>query len=79
MKNYYYVGITSNDIMDDTIRYVYKVDNANKTAYWETYKELRVKYNPPLKFSLSYAKQLAQCLRINGYNAFVITTTIDFK
>ena len=70
-------------IDDDSLKYVYKVDyNIDYdavTAYFGTYKELREKNEKPRKFSLKYAKDLAKYLRVHGYDAFVITTTADYR
>ena len=68
---------------DDSLKYVYKVDYNTDydavTAYFGTYKELREKNEKPKKFSLKYAKDLARYLRVHGYDAFVITTTADYR
>ena len=79
MKYYYYVGVMSMNINDDSLKYVYKIDYDAGTAYFETYRELREKNEKPKKFSLKYAKDLARYLRIDGYDAFVITTTSDYR
>lgn len=68
---------------DDSLKYVYKVDYGTDydtvTAYFGTYRELREKNEKPKKFSLKYAKDLARYLRVHGYDAFVITTTADYR
>ena len=79
MKYYYYVGVMSMNIDDDSLKYVYKIDYDAGTAYFETYRELREKNEKPKKFSLKYAKDLARYLRIDGYDAFVITTTANYR
>ena len=66
-------------IDDDSLKYVYKIDYDAGTAYFETYKELREKNEKPKKFSLKYAEDLAKYLRASGYDAFVITTTADYR
>lgn len=79
MRYYYYVGVMSMNIDDDSLKYVYKIDYDAGTAYFETYRELREKNEKPKKFSLKYAKDLARYLRIDGYDAFVITTTANYR
>ena len=82
MKYYYYVGVMSMSVDDNSLKYVYKVDCDTSyvvTAYFGTYKELREKNEKPRKFSLKYAKDLAKYLRVHGYDAFVITTTADYR
>ena len=79
MKYYYYVGVMSMSINDDSLKYVYKIDYDAETAYFETYRELREKNEKPKKFSLKYAEDIAKYLRANGYDAFVITTTADYR
>ena len=81
MRYYYYVGVMSMSVDDDSLKYVYKVDYDidTVTAYFGTYKELREKSEKPRKFSLKYAKDLARYLRVHGYDAFVITTTADYR
>lgn len=66
-------------IDDDSLKYVYKIDYDAGTAYFETYKELREKNEKPKKFSLKYAEDIAKYLRASGYDAFVITTTADYR
>ena len=82
MKYYYYVGVMSMSVDDNSLKYVYKVDCDTSyvvTAYFGTYKELREKNEKPKKFSLKYAKDLAKYLSASGYDAFVITTTADYR
>ena len=79
MRYYYYVGVMSMSIDDDSLKYVYKIDYDIGTAYFETYKELREKNEKPKKFSLKYAEDIARYLRVHGYDAFVITTTADYR
>ena len=66
-------------IDNDSLKYVYKIDYDAETAYFETYKELREKNEKPKKFSLKYAEDIAKYLRASGYDAFVITTTADYR
>ena len=66
-------------IDDDSLKYVYKVDYDTGTAYFETYRELREKNEKPKKFSLKYAEDIAKYLRAGSYDAFVITTTADYR
>lgn len=82
MKYYYYVGVMSMSVDDDSLKYVYKVDCDTSyvvTAYFGTYKELREKNEKPKKFSLKHAKDIAKYLSASGYDAFVITTTADYR
>ena len=82
MKYYYYVGVMSMSVDDDSLKYVYKVDCDTSyvvTAYFGTYKELREKNEKPKKFSLKYAKDIAKYISATGYDAFVITTTADYR
>ena len=79
MRYYYYVGVMSMSIDDDSLKYVYKIGYDAGTAYFETYKELREKNEKPKKFSLKYAEDIAKYLRASGYDAFVITTTADYR
>ena len=79
MRYYYYVGVMSMSVDDDSLKYVYKVDYDTVTAYFETYRELREKNEKPKKFSLKYAEDIAKYLRASGYDAFVITTTADYR
>lgn len=79
MRYYYYVGVMSMSVDDDSLRYVYKIDYDTGTAYLETYRELREKNEKPKKFSLKYAEDIAKYLRASGYDAFVITTTADYR
>ena len=82
MKYYYYVGVMSISVDDDSLKYVYKVDCDTSyvvTAYFGTYKELREKNEKPKKFSLKCAKDIAKYISASGYDAFVITTTADYR
>lgn len=82
MRYYYYVGVMSMSVDDDSLKYVYKVDCDTSyvvTAYFGTYKELREKNEKPKKFSLKYAKDIAKYISASGYDAFVITTTADYR
>ena len=82
MRYYYYVGVMSMSVDDDSLKYVYKVDCDTSyvvTAYFGTYKELREKNEKPKKFSLKHAKDIAKYLSASGYDAFVITTTADYR
>lgn len=79
MRYYYYVGVMSMCVDDDSLKYIYKIDYDAGTAYFETYKELREKNEKPKKFSLKYAEDIAKYLRASGYDAFVITTTADYR
>ena len=82
MKYYYYVGVMSMSVDDDSLKYVYKVDCDTSyvvTAYFGTYKELREKNEKPKNFALKHAKDIAKYLSASGYDAFVITTTADYR
>ena len=61
LKYLYYVLV----VTDDGGKFVTKVDNATKTAYWDS-------KGKPLAFSKSYADDLALCLTINFYPAFTL-------
>ena len=54
MKYYYYVGVMSMSVDDDSLKYVYKIDydagTAAGTTYFGTYRELREKNEKPKKF-----------------------------
>lgn len=61
LKYFYYVLVLS----DGQAKFVTKVDNATKTAYWDSKEK-------PLAFNKSYADDLALCLTLNFYPAFTL-------
>lgn len=80
MKKYYYVGVMVNDIKNNDLKFVYKIDNTNKIAYWKTYKEMREDNEKPLLFKTkSLAEQITQALCMNFNLAIVITSYIELK
>ena len=68
LKYLYYVLV----VTDDGGKFVTKVDNATKTAYWDS-------KGKPLAFSKSYADDLALCLSINFYPAFTLKSYHELK
>ena len=68
LKYLYYVLV----VTDDGGKFVTKVDNATKTAYWDS-------KGKPLAFSKSYADDLALCLTINFYPAFTLKSYHELK
>lgn len=68
LKYLYYVVVAT----EDGAKFVSKVDNATKTAYWDS-KEKR------LPFNKSYADDLALCLSINFYPAFTLKSYHELK
>ena len=61
LKYLYYVLVATGE----GGKFVTKVDNATKTAYWDS-------KGKPMAFSKSYADDLALCLTINFYPAFTL-------
>ena len=68
LKYLYYVLV----VTDDGGKFVTKVDNATKTAYWDS-------KGKPLAFSKSYADDLALCLTLNFYPAFTLKSYHELK
>ena len=61
LKYFYYVLVLS----DEQAKFVTKIDNATKTAYWDSKEK-------PLAFNKTLADDLALCLSINFYPAFTL-------
>ena len=68
LKYLYYVLV----VTDDGGKFVTKVDNATKTAYWDS-------KGKPLAFSKSYADDLALCLTLNFHVAFTLKSYHELK
>ncbi len=68
LKYLYYVVVAT----EDGAKFVTKVDNATKTAYWDSKEK-------PLSFNKSYADDLALCLSINLYPAFTLKSYHELK
>lgn len=68
LKYLYYVVVAT----EDGAKFVTKVDNATKTAYWDSKEK-------PLPFNKSYADDLALCLSINFYPAFTLKSYHELK
>lgn len=68
LKYLYYVVVAT----EDGAKFVTKVDNATKTAYWDSKEK-------PLSFNKSYADDLALCLSINFYPAFTLKSYHELK
>lgn len=60
-KYYYYVVVCS----DNEAKFITKVCNTTKYAHWN-------ENEPPLEFAKSYAEDLAYCLNLNFYPAYVL-------
>lgn len=67
-KFYYYVVVQS----EGQAKFVTKINNANKTALWE-------KDGKPLAIAKSYAEDLAYCLNLNFYPAFVLQSYYELE
>ena len=68
LKYLYYVVVAT----ADGAKFVTKVDNATKTAYWESKEK-------PLPFNKAYADDLALCLSLNFYPAFTLKSYHELK
>jgi hypothetical protein len=68
LKYFYYVLVLS----DGQAKFVTNVDNATKTAYWDSNKK-------PMAFTKTYADDLALCLSINFYPAFTLKSYHELK
>ena len=68
LKYLYYVLVLS----DGQAKFVTKVDNATKTAYWDSNEK-------PMAFTKTYADNLALCLSINFYPAFTLKSYHELK
>lgn len=80
MKKNYYIGILDASIKDDTIKFVYELDHANKVAKWATFDEIRKQGKKPLKFKTkAQAENLQFGLCMNFYFAVLVTTCVDIQ
>ena len=68
LKYFYYVLIKT----ADGGKFVTKIDNATKTAYWDSNQQ-------PIPLSKSYAEDLALCLTLNFHLAFVLKSYHELK
>ncbi len=68
LKYLYYVVVAT----EDGAKFVTKVDNATKTAYWDSKEK-------PMTFNKTYADDLALCLSINFYPAFTLKSYHELK
>ena len=68
LKYLYYVLVLS----DGQAKFVTKIDNATKTAYWDSNEK-------PMAFTKTYADDLALCLSINFYPAFTLKSYHELK
>ena len=68
LKYLYYVVVAT----EDGAKFVTKVDNATKTAYWDSKEK-------PMAFNKTYADDLALCLSINFYPAFTLKSYHELK
>ena len=68
LKYLYYVLVLS----DGQAKFVTKIDNATKTAYWDSNEK-------PMVFNKTYADNLALCLSINFYPAFTLKSYHELK
>ena len=66
---YFYYGIVKSE---QQAKFVTAIDNATKTASWEHNEK-------PLAFSKPYAENLAWCLTLNFYPAFVLKSYHEIK
>ena len=64
----YYVVVAT----EDGAKFVTKIDNATKTAYWDSNEK-------PMAFTKTYADDLALCLSINFYPAFTLKSYHELK
>ena len=68
LKYLYYVVVRT----EDGAKFVTKVDNATKTAYWDSKEK-------PLPFNKTYADDLALCLSLNFHPAFTLKSYHELK
>ena len=68
LKYLYYVVVRTKD----GAKFVTKVDNATKTAYWDS-------KDKPMAFNKSYADDLALCLTLNFHLAFTLKSYHELK
>lgn len=67
-KNYYYVGIATNNSM----KLVTNINHATKTAYWNANEK-------PLAMPKHQAEDLASCLCLNFHLAVVVQTHFEHQ
>lgn len=68
LKYLYYVVVAT----ADGAKFVTKVDNATKTAYWDSKEK-------PMSFNKSYADDLSLCLTLNFHLAFTLKSYHELK
>ena len=68
LKYLYYVVVAT----EDGAKFVTKVDNATKTAYWDSKEK-------PMSFNKSYADDLSLCLTLNFHLAFTLKSYHELK
>ena len=68
LKYLYYVVVKT----EDGAKFVTKVDNATKTAYWDSNEK-------PMSFHKSYADDLSLCLTLNFHLAFTLKSYHELK
>ena len=68
LKYFYYVIVKS----EQQAKFVTAIDNATKTASWDN-------NGKPLAFSKSHAEDLAWCLTLNFYPAFLLESYPEIK
>ena len=68
LKYLYYVLVAT----EDGAKFVTKVDNATKTAYWGSNEK-------PLPLNKTYADDLALCLTLNFHPAFTLKSYHELK
>ena len=67
-KYYYYVVVCN----DNKAKFITSLDNKTKYAHWNT-KE------PPMAFSRGFAEDIAYCLNLNMYPAFVLKSYYEIE
>lgn len=77
MKKYYYIGVIQNNSENDTLSYVYKIEDG-ECAYWKPYSELHKEGLKPKTFTKTAAENIVHGLVCNYTIAFVITSYIEF-
>ena len=68
VKYFYYVIVKS----DNQAIFVTKIDDTTNHAHWD-------KNEKPLPFTKSYAEDLAWCLTLNFFPAFVLMSAHELK
>lgn len=68
LKYFYCVVVAT----EDGAKFVTKVNNATKTAYWDCNQQ-------PIPLAKSYAEDLALCLTLNFHLAFVLKSYHELK